>query len=84
MLDEIRNLIEEPLKKENISVYEVSFEEIDGVKNLMIIIDKKPYVDLDTCVLATHIINPILDEKDLIDESYILNVCSKGGNENEW
>ena len=44
----------------------------------MIIIDKMPYVDLDTCVEATHIINPILDEADLIDESYVLNVCSKG------
>jgi ribosome maturation factor RimP len=80
MIEEIKKLIEEPLNKEKIEVLEVSFEEIDGVKNLMIIIDKKPYVDLDTCVLATHIINPILDEKDLIEESYVLNVCSKGGN----
>ena len=80
MIEEIKKLIEEPLNKEKIEVLEVSFEEIDGVKNLMIIIDKKPYVDLDTCVLATHIIKPILDEKDLIEESYVLNVCSKGGN----
>ena len=80
MIEEIKKLIEGPLNKEKIEVLEVSFEEIDGVKNLMIIIDKKPYVDLDTCVLATHIINPILDEKDLIEESYVLNVCSKGGN----
>ena len=81
MLSKIRELIEEPLQKENISVVDVFFEDEDGVKNLMIIIDKKPYVDLDTCVLATHIINPILDEVDLIDESYVLNVCSKGVDE---
>ena len=78
MFDKIQSLIEEPLKKEGISVVSVSFEEEDGVKNLMIVIDKMPYVDLDTCVLATHIINPILDEADLIEESYVLNVCSKG------
>lgn len=78
MLSKIKELIEEPLKKESISVLEVKFEEEDGVNNLMIIIDKMPYVDLDTCVLATHIINPILDEADLIKESYVLNVCSKG------
>ncbi|MBR2713052.1 MAG: hypothetical protein IKE73_05020 [Bacilli bacterium] len=78
MLDKIKELIKEPLSEEKIEVLDVFFEEEDGVKNLMIIIDKKPYVDLDTCVLATHIINPILDEADLIDESYVLNVCSKG------
>ena len=82
MFDKIRKLIEEPLDKENIKVIDVFFEEEeDGIKNLMIIIDKKPYVDLDTCVLATHIINPILDEADLIQESYVLNVCSKGVDE---
>ena len=78
MLDKIKELVKEPLSEEKIEVLDVFFEEEDGVKNLMIIIDKKPYVDLDTCVLATHIINPILDEADLIDESYVLNVCSKG------
>ena len=78
MLSKIQKLIEEPLEKENIKVLEVKFEEEDGVNNLMIIIDKMPYVDLDTCVLATHIINPILDEADLIEDSYVLNVCSKG------
>ncbi|MBQ1495835.1 MAG: hypothetical protein IIZ40_00565 [Bacilli bacterium] len=78
MLSKIRDLIKEPLEKENIKVLDVYLEEEDGVNNLMIIIDKMPYVDLDTCVLATHIINPILDEADLIEDSYILNVCSKG------
>ena len=81
MLDKIKELIKEPLLEEKIDVLDVFFEEEDGVKNLMIIIDKKPYVDLDTCVLATRIINPILDEVDLIEESYVLNVCSKGVDE---
>lgn len=78
MLEKIKDLIEEPLKNEKIDVISVTFEDIDGAKNLVIVIDTKPYVDLNTCVKATHIINPILDEADLIDESYILNVCSKG------
>ena len=78
MLEKIRKMIENPLKEENIDVVDVFFEEEDGVKNLMIVIDKMPYVDLDTCVKATHIINPLLDEADLIEESYVLNVCSKG------
>lgn len=81
MLDKIKELVSEKLKEEKIDVLDVYFEDIDGVKNLMIIIDKKPYVDIDTCVLATHLINPILDENDFIDESYVLNVCSKGVDE---
>ena len=78
MLDKIRASIEEPFKNEKIDVVDVYFEEEEGVKNLVIVIDKKPYVDIDTCVLATHIINPILDEEDLIEDSYVLDVCSKG------
>lgn len=78
MLEKIKMSIEGPLKEEKIDVVDVYFEEEEGVKNLVIVIDKKPYVDIDTCVLATHIINPILDEEDLIEDSYVLDVCSKG------
>jgi len=49
---------------------------------LRIVLDKANGIDLDTIVKATHIINPILDELDLIDEEYILDVLSKErGNE---
>ena len=81
MEDKIKKLVEEPLKKEKIDVVDVYFEEEYKINNLYIIIDKKPYVDVDTCVLATNIINPILDEADLIEDSYVLNVCSKGEGE---
>ena len=79
MPEKIKEMLVEPLKKENIDIVDVLYEDEEGVKNLYIIIDKKPYVDIDTCVLATNIVNPILDEADLIEESYVLNVCSKGG-----
>lgn len=79
MLNKVRELIEEPLSKEKITVVDVLLEYENGVKNLVIVIDKKPYVDIDTCVLATNIINPILDKEDIIEDSYVLDVCSKGG-----
>lgn len=74
----IRNYIEKPLKEKKISIEDIFFEEKEGVKCLVIVIDKSPYVDMNTCVEATHIINPLIDELDLIDESYYLEVCSKG------
>ena len=79
MLNKVRKLIEGPLSKEKITVVDVLLEYENGVKNLVIVIDKKPYVDIDTCVLATKIINPILDKEDIIEDSYVLDVCSKGG-----
>ena len=81
MEEKIKKLVEEPLKIEKIDVVDVYFEEEYKINNLYIIIDKKPYVDVDTCVLATNIVNPILDEADLIEDSYVLNVCSKGEGE---
>lgn len=79
MLEKIKKLVEKPLSKENIELVDVFFEKENGVDNLYIVIDKKPYVDVEVCVLATNIVNPILDKADLIKESYVLNVCSKGG-----
>ena len=40
-------------------------------------IDKDDIVDLDTCVEVTNIINPILDESNIIDDSYILDITTK-------
>ena len=48
---------------------------------LNIILDRVNGLDLDTVVEATNIINPILDELDIIEESYILDVSSKERNE---
>lgn len=79
MLEKVKELVEGPLNKESIELVDVFFEKENGVDNLYIIIDKKPYVDVEVCVLATNIVNPILDKADLIEESYVLNVCSKGG-----
>ena len=51
---------------------------------LRIVLDKLNGIDLDTIVMATNLINPILDKLDLIEEEYILDVLSKErGNENE-
>ena len=81
MIDKVLNLIKEPLKKEGIDIVSISYEKETSNYFLRIIIDKIGGVDLDCCVLASNIINPILDEADIIDDdNYILDVCSKGGN----
>ena len=79
----VRELIEEPLKKNNIKLCDVEYVKEGAMYFLRVVIDKEPFVDVDTCVLATEIINPLIDTlEDEFDDSYVLDVCSleKGDN----
>ena len=74
----VRDLIEKPLNDINIKLDEVEYVKEGSVYFLRIIIDKEPYVDIDTCVKATEVINPLIDTlEDEYDEAYVLDVCSK-------
>ena len=77
MLEKIEDAIKEPLAKMEIVVDDISFEKEGSYYFLRITLDKVNGLDLDTVVEATNIINPILDELDIIEESYILDVSSK-------
>jgi ATP-dependent DNA helicase RecG len=50
---------------------------LDKYNFLNIVLDRINGIDLDTIVEATNIINPILDEYDLISDEYILDISSK-------
>ena len=77
MLEKIEAAIREPLKELDIVVDDLTFEKEGAYYFLKIVLDKVNGLDLDTVVEATNIINPILDELDCIEESYILDVSSK-------
>jgi len=77
MENKILSLVKDKLKLEEIKVDSVKYVVEDGIKFLRITIDKEGFITSDDCVKATKIINPILDEANLIEESYILDVCSK-------
>ena len=78
----VREVIEKPINDIRIVVKDIIYEEENGVMYLRIFIDKEPFINIDDCVNVTNIVNPILDEYDFIDESYILDISSieKGGN----
>ena len=77
-LEELERLIRESLEEKEILVDSVSYEKNSGNYNVLsIVLDKVGGIDLDTVVEATNIINPIVDEYDLTDDSYILDVTSK-------
>ena len=78
MENKIIEAIKEPLEKENIKLVGVHMGEEDGQKTLFVTIDSENGVDIDLCVKATHIVDPIIDNLDIDLEDYVLDVGSKG------
>ena len=80
---QVRDLIEGPIQEMGIDIDNVEYVKEGAMYFLRVVIDKEPFVDVDTCVLATGIINPLIDTlEDEFDDSYVLDVCSleKGDN----
>lgn len=84
MESRIADAIREPLKNENVELLGVHFGEEDGEKTLFVTIDNpNGVVDVDFCVKATHIVDPIIESLNLEIEDYVLDVGSKGVSEDE-
>lgn len=73
----VRNAIEPVLKEKEIIVDSIEYVLENNYYFLRIVLDQVNGIDLDTIVMATNLINPILDELDLFSDSYILDVLSK-------
>ena len=84
MDEKVKNLIEEEVNKIGVLIDSVTYEKDGNNYFLRIVIDAEETIDIDTCVEVTNIINPLLDEADLIKDSYILDVSTKEkGGKNE-
>lgn len=73
----LKDRIEKVLSSKSIIVDDVTYRKEGTINFLEIVLDKEDGIDLDTIVDATNIINPIVDEMDFIDESFIMDVVSK-------
>lgn len=77
ILKKIEEIIKEPISKLDLTIDSIEYVS-DGKYNFLnIVLDRINGIDLDTIVEATNIINPILDEYDLIEDEYILDISSK-------
>ena len=77
MEDKIRKLLERPIEDAGYILDEVFYGKEDNINTLRLIIDKSGYINVGDCVKVNEIVNPILDEADPINESYVLDICSK-------
>lgn len=76
-LQELQTKLQAALEKEDIIVDEITFEVKSKYKFLTVTLDKVGGIDLDTIVDATKVVNEIVDEIDIPEENYILDVVSK-------
>ena len=76
-LDKIREKLTPSLAEIDIVITDITFSKNSKYNFLTIELDKESGIDLDTIVEATNIINPLIDELDIIYDSYILDVISK-------
>lgn len=71
--------IASPVCEENgCLLWDVEFVKEAGSRYLRVYIDKEEGVSIDDCEAVSRAIDPILDELDLIQESYIFEVSSAG------
>ena len=75
-IEKIKEIITNPMQEKDIIVDSVTWEKEGKYNYLKIVLDKVNGIDIDAIVEATHIINPILDEYDLIQDEYILDISS--------
>ena len=69
----------QPLVEANgCSLWDVEYVREGGEWYLRLYIDKEGGVDIDDCENASRAVDPVLDEKDPIPESYRFEVCSAG------
>lgn len=85
MKENLEKIIGDKLESLKIWVDDVKLEERDNLKFLNVVLDSNTIIDLNRVTEASEIINPLIDELDLIEDSYILDIYAKpkGDNKNE-
>lgn len=78
----VRELIEKEVSKMGVTIDSVIYEKEGSNYFLRITIDREQIIDIDTCVEVTKVINPLLDEANIIEDSYILDISSKEKGDN--
>ena len=76
--DEVWQFSEPVVKAHGCSLWDVEYLREGGAWFLRLYIDKPGGVNIDDCEAISRAIDPVLDEKDPIPDSYSFEVCSAG------
>jgi len=75
--NKVKEIIEQKVNELGVNIDSIVYEKEGGNYFLRIVIDSDEGIDIDKCVEVTNLINPLLDEVDIIEDSYILDISSK-------
>lgn len=75
--EKVRNLVEKKVNDMGVNIDSIEYVKEGSNYFLRIVIDRDKPIDIDTCVEVTNVINPLLDEANIIDDSYVLDISSK-------
>lgn len=81
MKEKVKEIIGNSLQELNLWIDDVVYEKENNTNYLRICLDSKDVIDVNLIVSATRIINPLIDEADLINEEYILDIYGKSKGE---
>ena len=76
--DKVFDLIKEPIQSLNLSIYDIEYVKEGSGWFLRIYIDKDGIIDINDCENVSRLIDPLLDEADIIKSAYCLEVSSPG------
>lgn len=78
MKEQVIRLIGDNLKELGVYVYDVVYEKEGRTNYLRVVLDSEEIIDMEKVVKATKIINPLLDQEEIVKEdNYILDVYAK-------
>ncbi|MDW5300692.1 MAG: ribosome maturation factor RimP [Sedimentibacter sp.] len=74
----VRKIVDDVIKSSEIELVDVEYVKEGPFKYLRIYIDKSEGITVDDCADVSRVLNKKLDEVDLIEEQYFLEVSSPG------
>jgi ribosome maturation factor RimP len=78
MVDKIREIIMPVLQEENAELVEIIYRREAGRQVLRLLVDRDGGIKLADCARLNERIGQVLDERDIIQESYVIEVDSPG------
>lgn len=76
--DKVFDLINESVQNMNLSIYDIEYVKEGSNWYLRIYIDKEGIVDINDCETVSRLIDPMLDDANIIKSAYCLEVSSPG------
>ena len=77
--EKVQNLVEDSIKEKGYNIYDIEYSKEGSEYYLRIFIEKENGdITIEDCEKVNDIVNPLLDEADIIKEQYYLEVSSIG------